>query len=227
LNADGTETRVTAAGVGEPGPITGGSFTPDGSQVVYAEERYLDGVEHSRIYIVSAQGGRPTVLAHRRWSQAVERAGHPHSHVYSPALSPDGSQIAYVEGEFDHSHALWVMNADGSEPRLLLDSHVIESANWIFHLAWSPDGTRIAVEVTTFRGGNMVFDIHVVEADGSNSTLAISDGVNPYWSPDGARIAYGRGRHFPYYAPLVIAASDGTIVEELAQGSSGPWNPAP
>ncbi len=35
--------------------------------------------------------------------------------MYEPTFSPDGTQIAYVDGVGDHSHSVWVMNADGSD----------------------------------------------------------------------------------------------------------------
>ena len=35
--------------------------------------------------------------------------------MYAPTFSPDGTQIAYVAGGGDHSHHVWVMDADGSD----------------------------------------------------------------------------------------------------------------
>jgi Tol biopolymer transport system component len=72
--------------------------------------------------------------------------------------------------------------------------------------------------------------ISVVDADGSGLTLAVPDGRDPYWSPDGTRISYRLG-HLSQnqsswvFGPLMIAAADGTEVQQFGYAASGPWNP--
>jgi hypothetical protein len=204
--------------------------------------------------VVDARGGTPRVLrtASRRWFDL--NGIRVQALVYNPTYSPDGTQIAYFDGAGDSSegpvHQLRVMNADGSGSRILLDDleHVdyvgtsptsggsIPEANLIYHLAWSPDGERLAF-------GLGVTGIYIVGADGSGPTLAIPGGAYPYWSPDGNRIAFADldpgslTSRSPSWtcgdAPtcstslgtLEIATLDGTHVQELGYGEPGPWNP--
>lgn len=235
LNADGTETHLTTSedipypGGGWEAPDIGGSFSPDGSQVIYANR--------SSIYGVDTQGGTPRVLqtASRRWFSinGIRIRAMP----YNPTYSPDGTQIAYFDGadrpfEEELVDQLRVMNADGSGTRVLVDDL---EAGRIYNLAWSPDGERLAFGLGS-KG------IYIVGADGSGLTLAIPSGAYPFWSPDGTRIAFANlipGHHpdgpFTCATPhgvcyddldtLEIAAPDGTHVQAFGYAEPGPWNP--
>jgi Tol biopolymer transport system component len=197
LNADGTETRVTNSR-----DWISGSISPDGSQVVYAAG--FDG----HIYTVDAEGGEPRLLL------TSARL------LYNPTFSPDGTQIAYFDGGGDNSHSLRVMNADGSGIQILFDQAPAEVGH-VYNLIWSPDGSRLAFSAQ--EGG-----IWIVGIDGSGLTKVIPDGVNVYWSPDGSRISYQSADPLSgALGALEIAAADGTQVQEIGYGGSGPWNPLP
>jgi Tol biopolymer transport system component len=233
LNSDGTETSlgmiddIPYPGGGWNPPDRGGSFSPDGSQVIFASR--------SSIYSISAQGGTPRLLhtASRRWFEV--NGTRIRALLYNATYSPDGTQIAYFDGAVNGgdgiAHQLRVMNADGSGARVLVDDL---EADRIYGLAWSPDGERLA-----FGLGSQ--GIYVVGADGSGLTLAIPDGAHPFWSPDGTRIAFGKlldspsvleAIHGPCADPrcrvllgaLNIVTLDGMQVQEFF-GTAGPWNP--
>jgi Tol biopolymer transport system component len=206
LNADGTETRVVTNNpkVGG-GPwldrsqwIHGGSFSPDGSQVVFAGSiERMDG-----IYTVDADGGTPRLVL----------ASRPHGHLLSsPAFSPDGTQIAYLEALGQASVSLRVVNADGTGVRVLHD--VCGPFFALSGPAWSPDGTHIAYGCQG--------SLWVVNADGSGVTKMPFRGHNPYWSPDGSRIALVTS------GVLAIADADGTNIQKFGAARAGPWNPLP
>ncbi len=95
--------------------------------------------------------------------------------------SPDGSRIAFVSERRDND-AIYVMNADGSNPiRLTQNYRDVE------YLVYSPDGSQIAF--VSERGDNDV--IYVMNADGSNPvrlTQNYYDVEYLAWSSDGSEI---------------------------------------
>lgn len=119
------------------------------------------------IYAMRRAGGPPT-----RVSPHNQAAG-------SPAVSPDGSRVAYHSGG-----GLWVMNANGSGPRRLTRGPRDHTP------AWFPDGTRLAFTCDS--------SICTINADGSARAKIVADGDSPAISPDGTRLAF---RRFTDFAP--------------------------
>jgi len=212
LNADGTWNRLTHAN----GSPTGGSFSADGTEVVYGLWRASG---NHAIYVDAVAGGKPRLVTN---DVAIP---------YEPTFSPDGSQIAYFDGSGDSGNSLKVMKADGSDVRELTGpdyGHIDE-------LAWSPDGSRLAFSL---QGGGL----WIVGVDGSGLTELYLDGENPAWSPDGSRLSFqlraGRtGQQVRHgetvdvtycpcgLGPLEIVTLDDGDVQEFSYGGSGPWNP--
>jgi WD40-like Beta Propeller Repeat len=224
LNADGTETRLVVHRPGARYIYPGGSFSPDGSEVIFATYR-------GGIYAVDADGGTPRLL--RRSVRYV---------FVNPTFSPDGTQIGYFEIRDMPGHILRVMNADGTGDRVLLGSQAVDCYYpGLIRPAWSPDGTHIAFSCDDH-------GIRVVGADGSGLETVISNedalgplwdqgfGI-PYWSPDGSRIAFEvvwtRDAPPTHRGPgtiprLAIANADGTHVQVFQYPArAGPWNPLP
>lgn len=209
LNADGTENELWRGdGVG-----LDGSFSPDGSQVIYA---WLGG---GGIYTVDSDGGTPQLLLAPISRHYPGEEGKALGTLYNPVFSPDGTQIAYFDGMGDWGNSLRVMRSDGTSVRVLWEDPVDRH---IGDLSWSPDGRRL---MFAFPRGAGVWTIGV---DGSDLTQVVSPGVNPAWSPDGTRISYQIGE-FPLMelGLLRIADVTGQHVTEFDHGGSGPWNPLP
>lgn len=111
-----------------------------------------------------------------------------------PAYSPDGRTIAFAYSATTslepETAELWLMEADGSNPRALLDPDD-SGSDW--EPVFSPDGSRIAF--SRFKEGpeGEVSAVHVANADGTQvRRLTPFDGIveHPRWSPDGATVVY-------------------------------------
>ncbi|MFE6161558.1 serine hydrolase [Streptomyces sp. NPDC056486] len=105
-----------------------------------------------------------------------------------PALSPDGTRIAYVLRTADREHdreerALWTVPTGGGAARRLTRGPVDTAP------AWSPDGRSIAF----LRGGDGPSQLWLLPADGGEpepvTNLPAGAGA-PLWSPDGTAIAF-------------------------------------
>jgi serine/threonine protein kinase/Tol biopolymer transport system component len=147
------------------------SATPDGESVVFA--RGLGAA--SDIYLQRV-GGRNAINLTKRCANAADT---------QPAVSPDGSTIAY-RSECDGG-GIFLMGATGESARRITSS--------CFNPAWSPDGKELvcATETVTFTptSRGQISELWVVNASsGQRRLLLASDGVQPSWSPNGHRIAY-------------------------------------
>jgi Tol biopolymer transport system component len=207
-NADGTPTYL----FGLARSAMFGSFSPDGSQVIFLRSF---GDDREGIYVQDADGGGLPQLLYR-FPDPVNVVG------TSVGVSPDGSQIAYFEQENDASvwaataSSLWVMNADGTDRHQIIGAKDLVEG-WPGHLEWSPDGTRLTFEMDQ--------SIYVVNSDGSGLALVANraTGRDAYWSPDGTRIAFTR--RGPNARHLAIVRADGTELREFDTARAGPWNP--
>ena len=133
---------VLPADGGTPRQVTDGSFddgapvwTPDGKALVFSANR-VAGAEYdpleAEIYDVTLSTGVIRQLTHRKGLDAL------------PTVSPDGKLIAY--GGFDarevgyQASHLYVMNRDGSNPRVLAPDIDLNGGEW------SADGTGLYVQ---------------------------------------------------------------------------------
>jgi Tol biopolymer transport system component len=173
---------------------TGPGDEPDSRPIVYVR---LDGASGWRLYRAAATGGTPTPL------NVAQRQT-----VY-PAVSPDGSRIAFMsEAE---PAGVYVAAADGSGA---LRVYVGRAE----HIAWSADGTRLAIG--TPDGGTGHGEILIVGADGTGlhsitATLKF-DAYHPSWSPTG-RIAF-TSREFGFVSDIYTMADDGSDVRLIIEG---------
>jgi len=107
--------------------------------------------------------------------------------VSNPQISPDGGRIVYTKGWIDERNdrresALWIMNADQTRKR-----HLVDGSGG----RWSPDGTRILYTAPGDPGGSQLF-VRWMDAEGlSTPVTRLENGPsNPRWSPDGNWIAF-------------------------------------
>ena len=98
-----------------------------------------------------------------------------------PAISPDGRYLAFSVSQHGQT-LLYVVQADGTNPRIVADSLNLQGAP-----AWSPDGQSI----TTAADDHGVPHLFRVPIDGRSPTVFVREySVDPAWSPDGQFVVY-------------------------------------
>ncbi|MFZ0292822.1 MAG: hypothetical protein WAL52_04410 [Candidatus Sulfotelmatobacter sp.] len=101
--------------------------------------------------------------------------------IGGPAISPDGRAIAFSVRQNGRT-LLYVMHADGTNPRILTDSLDLQGAP-----AWAPDGQSI----TSAANDHGVPHLLRVPVGGGSAASFIGEySVDPAWAPDGRFIVY-------------------------------------
>ncbi len=114
----------------------------------------------------------------------------------SPALSPDGRRIAYAESNGDEFPGIYVMNADGSGDRKLIETFSPATASGA-RLAWSADGSRLYyTKLEVVRNTNLFDDIYYHDMRKDREVRVTTDvrARDPNPSPDGTRLLFVTNR---------------------------------
>ena len=152
MDADGSDPRRlfdTTGNYGWP------SWSPDGRQIVFSGSLYANGSD--QIWVVDADGSNVQPLT------PPEEYG-----TGEPSWSPNGQLIAYVSGQNgdqnsddprDWNEDVYVMNADGSDPRQVTS----QPGNDHWPPAWSPDSSRLLYSADGLEARTS--DLHLVSLD--------------------------------------------------------------
>jgi Tol biopolymer transport system component len=195
VGADGSGERSLSPGASErPGGYAGPAWSPGGRKIA------VTNVHEGAVYVIGPDGSGGRVLAR------MERA----DATWGVAWSPRGRRIAFIRDSL-----LWVMNADGTRPRRLVDDKVDNPGARRSDFAWSPDGRRIAF--------SMHREIFVVNADGGD-LRELTDGMNPVWSPDGQSIAFTSDREGN--SEIYVMDADGSDQRNVSQSLADDLDPA-
>lgn len=155
VNADGTgKTRLT----NDPGTDTSPSFSPDGNRIVFVSDR----------------GGSPQVYVMDTSGGGVKRLSLQGGKSYDPEWSPDGRQIAYVVEQ--SGFQIYVMDADGGNPRQLTASGSNESPSW------SAD-SRYVVFTSTREGRPQLWTANVTTGENRKVPGINVSSQGPDWGP--------------------------------------------
>jgi len=160
-----------------PAPTAPGGSTVRDSHILYSG--VPRGQSTHQIFRMRADGTDP-----------VQLTSDPTSEHNWPRPSPDGSKILFYKAvpgstvtDIDTNN-LWVMDADGSNERLLLADG---AHGWTRqgHVEWSPDGTRLIMSA----GGSSTTDLYVTDPEGGDPTKVTDRSyhmaIDPSWAPDG------------------------------------------
>jgi len=120
------------------------------------------------------------------------------------AVSPDESQIVFIEQTEDLDYALWLTGLDGANQRRMF---LCDNAN-CSQPVWSPDGLRIIFEYMPLDAGTSSLWWLDVTTGAAQSVFqeARLPGTNPRWSPNGEWLSY--------------ASTDGIRLNNLTTGES-------
>ena len=160
------------------------AWSPDGTQITFSSDRAEAG--DLDIYVMNADGSGVTRLTD---APGEDRGA---------SWTSDGQQIVFHSQRFrdaTHSFDLMVMNADGSDERLLFPNASAgyvcgdsETGTVVFNSSGDPLGTN-----PVNPNGTRDFEIYTVNLDGTDVRQLTNNTVldsGPKWSPDCSTISY-------------------------------------
>lgn len=140
-----------------------------------------------RLAYVTYKGGAPEIWGQRRKDGPHEKlypASGGGGMVSSPAWSPDGKRLAFVQGDRRGNSDILTLDLATGRARRLTDGNGINTEP-----SWNPNGNQLAF-TSDREGGPQVF---LMQDDGSNLRRLTGEGsynASPSWSPNGAMVAY-------------------------------------
>jgi hypothetical protein len=171
---------ITELGLaGQFASISGYSWSPDGSQIVFSACAGAEEYCYETLYLVNRNGSDLTPLLNSPTTNAVH-----------PAWSPDGEWIAYHD-----TGALRLIRPNGSDIRTIEPSQSDNPA-CPHSIAWSPDSQRLAwVGGICVPGNNVSDNVWVANWDGTEKHMIYQSDTFEFvrysigWSPDGDSVA--------------------------------------
>ncbi|HEY5405276.1 MAG TPA: protein kinase, partial [Pyrinomonadaceae bacterium] len=139
-----------------------------------------------------------------------------------PAVSPDGSRIAFRSS--GRESGVFVMNIDGSHVKQVTDSG--------FNPAWSPDGSELVVNddnITdyearnTYPSASKLWAVNLVS--GTRRVITSHDAVQANWSPHGQRLAFWGEQKGGHRDIWTVAADGHSEPVEVTDDGFIDWNP--
>src|SRR3984893_17675424 len=153
--------------------------SPDGTKICFVADEGKGEAKSRNIYYMNSDGSdRIKVTENGR----------------EPCWSPDGTQIAYLKGEFEKftysdyaTKGLFIYDLKTAQTR----EHVNKKLHHLYTLNWSPDGNWFVA--TVHAGMGFAHGVLAIEANGEGVFDLKLSGCRPNISPDGKKICWGHG----------------------------------
>ncbi|MFO0808751.1 MAG: biopolymer transporter Tol [Gemmataceae bacterium] len=202
------QSRRISPGVGK---TTCAYFSPDGKKVIFASSHLDPNARDEYAKELRQREEDAKTGARRRYTwdfdkhmdifeanpdgTGLKRLTDAEGYDAEGAYSPDGKYIVFCSnrGTDPQSRELWIMDADGKNPRQLTHAPKCYNGGPFF----SPDGKRVV-----FRSDRKEKDrlqLYVIDTDGKNER-PIADKPSwvcwgPFWHPDGKHVVYSGADH--------------------------------
>jgi TolB protein len=199
------------------------AWSPDGTRIAFVVQRFQEdgGTGRSDVWVMDADGGNAHPITDGPGSS------------WAPSWSPDGTRIAFMRSAPGEAEQVWIMGADGSDPRAFTRCGPPECIR-DSSPAWSPDGETIAFVRESGAGAVVPVSIMLWPVNGVGESRSISlEGalwaMELDWSPDGLEIAFSRSLEDGKGFGLAVADADGTgertLLTDMAAAQSPTWSP--
>jgi DNA-binding winged helix-turn-helix (wHTH) protein/Tol biopolymer transport system component len=168
----------------EEAPVLGAAISPDGKYLAFSDRtgfylRQIDSGETHSVslpadfaavpaawypdgaHLVAAGIGDPTIGS-SLWRVSI-MGGEPRKLIEDgrlPAISPDGSRVAFVRGP-KLAEEIWIAESNGENPRQLVAGRMYSFGG----PAWSPDGRSIAFVMTSYAPEQWQVKTNIVRLD--------------------------------------------------------------
>jgi TolB protein len=143
------------------------------------------------------------------------------SFASTPAISPNGKEVAFAlrtpRGDAD----LFISKLDGSDRRNITNNPFIDSSP-----TWSPSGSQLAFTSNREGKSNQIF---ICDADGSNVRRIVKEGGDadsPAWSPNGKWIAFQWKPHLGNNHDIFMTEAATGVIYQLTSNHGSNENPS-
>jgi WD40-like Beta Propeller Repeat len=182
MNVNGTGlVRLTSTAGLDTEPV----FSPDGSKIAFATERYGGDLE---LAVMGANGS------------GVQRLTNNTLHDIEPAWRPDGQEIAFTRQFSSHEKDVFLMKPDGTEQRR------ITFADGEDHdPTYSPNGQELVITSERSPFSPPFGNVYKIRASDGEAIADLTSDLDfgagdPFWSRSGTRIAFFKSL-FPTLGP--------------------------
>ena len=209
----------------------GATVPGENGQLVYVRQvnSQVPGITAGEIYAMNPDGSSVRRLTRDAGQSngTVGGQGVVVSANSSPRWSPDSPFIAYVHMNESSGYSVRLMDAEGTFIRT-----VTEAFSPITSLAWSPDGSQLAIVGADLDGGGD--GIWIINESGTNPQLLVPEGSaggavwsirDLDWSPDGTWIAFS-ARSGNNSRQILLANVDAGSLHGPFSGDSWAYRPS-